>query len=325
MKGKKMNHRLHHFMKQLSDEMAGNYKEIQEWAATDPGTAGDQGEENWAKWLREWLPPTYRVVTKGQIINHEGEASRQIDILVLKPFYPKRLHYEKHYFSAGVAAAFECKTTLKAPHIHKTIEVCAELKNLYPSRTESPYKELHAPIAYGLLAHSHDWKGENSTPIDNIQQRLLNSTVSQVSHPRLGLDFLCVADLGAWILTKIISTSSSISALPPQLRRDKVVGAHLPHIPARYEEANDFTAIGSFYVNLMEWLAWENPVLRDIVDYYRVTGAGGQGGGELPYQWDFSIFSEAVQNQIRGGRLSSHGLSWDEWKDHFGLRMQIHT
>ena len=309
-----MNHRLHHFMKQLSDEMAGNYKEIQEWAATDPGTAGDQGEENWAKWLRQWLPPTYQVVTKGLIINYEGEASRQIDVLVLKPFYPKRLHHEKHYFSAGVAAAFECKTTLKASHIHKAIEVCAELKNLYPSRTGSPYKELHAPIAYGLLAHSHDWKGENSTPIDNIEQQLSNSTRSHASHPRLGLDFLCVADLGAWILTKIASTYK------PDLGR--VVGGHLSHVPARDEGANHSTAFGSFYVNLMEWFAWENSALRDIVDYYRGTGAGGRGGKMLVYQWGFSIFSEAVQNQIKRGRLVEDTLSWDEWKSDFGFRMQ---
>lgn len=301
-------------MKQLTDEMAGNYKEIQEWAATDPGTAGDQGEENWAKWLREWLPPTYPVVTKGQIINHEGKASQQIDVLVLKPFYPKRLHYEKHYFSAGVAAAFECKTTLKASHIHEAIEVCVGLKNLYTRRTGSPYKELHAPIAYGLLAHSHDWKNENSTPIDNIQKQLSISTLSQVSHPRLGLDFLCVADLGAWVLAKITANASHPSW-----------GGHIPHTPAHDEEEKDFTAIGAFYVYLMEWLAWENPALRDIVDYYRVTGAGGPGGGNMSYQWDFSsVYSEAVQNQIKGGRLSHHGLSWDEWKSNFGLRMQIH-
>ena len=106
--------------------------------------------------------PTYQVVTKGQIINREGKASRQIDVLVLQPFYPKSLHSEKHYFSAGVAAAFECKNTLKTSHIDEAVGICADLKDLYPVRTGSPYKELNAPIVYGLLAHSHSWKGENS-------------------------------------------------------------------------------------------------------------------------------------------------------------------
>ena len=42
-------HDLHDFMQQLSDEMAAEYDRIQKRAAEDPGTAGDQGEENWAE------------------------------------------------------------------------------------------------------------------------------------------------------------------------------------------------------------------------------------------------------------------------------------
>ena len=147
-----MRHDLHHFMKQLTDEMESNYKYIRKWVTTDPGTAGDQGEENWAQWLREWLPPAYEVVTKGRIVNEYGETSRQVDVLVLKPFYSKKLRNNKRYISAGVAAAFECKTTLEASHIHKAMEVCVKLKKLYRCWKGSPYKELHSPIAYGLVS-----------------------------------------------------------------------------------------------------------------------------------------------------------------------------
>lgn len=219
-----MNHNLHRFMNQITDEMDRNYKGIQEWASTDPGTAGDQGEENWAKWLCEWLPPTYQVVTKGQIINHEGRVSRQIDVLVLKPFYPERLHSEKRYLSAGVAAAFECKTTLKASDIDEAVGICAELKYLCPIRTGSPYKELNAPIAYGLLAHSHNWKGKNSTPVDNIQRHLSKSTKLKVARPRVALDFLCVADLGTWVWKAITSPNS---AAPPLFPHGIIHGGHL--------------------------------------------------------------------------------------------------
>ena len=45
-------HDLHDFMQQLSVEMAGEYNRIQRRATEDPGTAGDQGEENWAELLR---------------------------------------------------------------------------------------------------------------------------------------------------------------------------------------------------------------------------------------------------------------------------------
>jgi hypothetical protein len=35
--------------------MAEEYDRIQKRATEDPGTAGDQGEENWATLLRNWL------------------------------------------------------------------------------------------------------------------------------------------------------------------------------------------------------------------------------------------------------------------------------
>ena len=188
-------HDLHDFMRQLSDEMAAEYNRIQKRATEDPGTAGDQGEENWAELLRGWLPRTYEVVTKGRIISQDGRTSPQVDVLVLKDVYPEKLLNKKLYLAAGVAAAFECKTTLKAEHIEKAVKTCAEIKNLYPAREGTPYKELHAPVVYGLLAHSHSWKGPNSTPENNIEQELRESDKLHVSHPRLGLDLLCVSDL----------------------------------------------------------------------------------------------------------------------------------
>ena len=49
-------HDLYDFMQQISNEMAAEYDRIQKRATEDPGTAGDQGEENWAELLRGWLP-----------------------------------------------------------------------------------------------------------------------------------------------------------------------------------------------------------------------------------------------------------------------------
>ena len=191
-------HDLHDFMRQLSIEMSAEYERIQKRATEDPGTAGDQGEENWAELLRGWLPRTYEVVTKGRIISQDGVTSPQIDVLVLKGSYPQKLLNKKLYLAAGVAAAFECKTTLKASHITEAIENCVKIKNLYPVRKGTPYKELHTPIVYGLLAHSHSWKSEKSTPEQNIESKLTEVDEIHVLHPRQHLDILCVADLAAW-------------------------------------------------------------------------------------------------------------------------------
>jgi len=40
------------------------YERITRRSAEDPGTAGDQAEENWAAFFRDWLPPSYPIVTK---------------------------------------------------------------------------------------------------------------------------------------------------------------------------------------------------------------------------------------------------------------------
>ena len=323
-------HDLYEFMRRLSDKMAANYNFIQRRASEDPGTAGDQGEENWAELLRGWLPRTYEVVTKGRIISQDGHTSPQIDVLVLKSIYPKQLidENQKIFLAAGVAAAFECKTTLKTSHIEKAMETCVKIKNLYPDREGTPYKELHAPIVYGLLAHSHSWKGDNSRPENNIGLKLYLSDILHVSHPRQTLDLLCVADLGAWISSKITfvgpATIRGWASLDPKIHlqyglEGSMQSTYVGHTFSRDNQKEYFTPIGGLIAKLMERFAWEDPALRDLVDYYRATGIGGDGeGGFRP--WPISIYSENVQRHIQGGGpLSSNITTWDEWKVGFGL------
>lgn len=305
---KKTEHDLHHFMHKLNRNMEMDYEYLQKRASEDPGTTGDQAELHWANWLREWLPPTYEVVTKGRIIDQTGQASPQIDILVLKSFYPKRLHSEKHYLSAGVAAAFECKTTLKADHIQEAMETSTKIKKLCRHREGTPYKELHAPIIYGLLAHSHRWA---NPPEDLIMNKLLDSDSLYVDHPRLGLDFLCVANYGTW--TRFHLLLPQTPTLPVQVN-----SGYINFIPSNTQ---NFTAVGSFYATLMERLAWEDSTLRDIVDYYRSVRIGGESEGGNMRQFSFEVFSDSVQQHIRDGLLLNNPLSWDKWNISFGTRM----
>lgn len=123
-------HDLHTFMAQITHEMASEYDRIYAKTCDDPGTAGDEGEENWATLLREWLPPAYHVATKGRLISSDGRMSPQIDVLVLKPFYPRKLQEKKVWLANGVAAVFECKTTLRAEHISASAERCQAFKAL---------------------------------------------------------------------------------------------------------------------------------------------------------------------------------------------------
>jgi hypothetical protein len=92
-------HELEDFLEQDRADIAAEYDRIYRRSTEDPGTAGDEGEENWAEIIGNWLPPSYQVRTKGRIVFPDATATRQIDILVLRGTYPRRLLNKKLYLS----------------------------------------------------------------------------------------------------------------------------------------------------------------------------------------------------------------------------------
>ncbi|MFR3898818.1 MAG: DUF6602 domain-containing protein, partial [Blautia obeum] len=121
-------HDLFDFFKKANSNISDEYTRICRRVNEDPGTAGDQGEENWKELLESWIPPYFQIVTKGRILSDSGETSPQVDVIVLSPDYPKSLLNCKEYLSGGVVAAFECKTTLRRKHIGEFIEHSKKIK-----------------------------------------------------------------------------------------------------------------------------------------------------------------------------------------------------
>lgn len=313
-------HDLYDFMSQISSDMSSEYERIQKRATEDPGTAGDQGEENWATLLRDWLPATYKIVTKGRIISHDGKMSPQIDILVLRDSYPRKLLDKKVYLAAGTVAAFECKVTLTASHIKEAIDNCVVIKSLYPARQGTPYKELHSPIVYGLLAHSHSWKGEKSKPLDNIESKLIREDEKSVPHPRYLLDLLCVADLAAWTSTKMTflgpqQIDNWKSMAPMYGPEGSATTAYIGHSKNSQNQVGHFTPVGVLISYLSQKLAWENPEYRSLADYYRITNISGSGSGSMR-MWSADIYSDEIRSRVKSGILSN-GKPWDEWSINF--------
>ncbi|OMP75203.1 DUF6602 domain-containing protein [[Flexibacter] sp. ATCC 35208] len=190
------------FINSASNRIAEEYARIITRVSEDPGTSGDQGEENWATLLREWLPPIFQVVTKGRIIKYRGDASPQIDILVLRPEYPKGLLDKKLYLADGVLAAFECKLTLREPDLLKFFKNSVRIRDVarLPFVT-TVYDELQSPIFYGLLSHSHGWK-QNQSTIENISTRILKIDSKVLNHPLYMPDVICIADTACWFVKK---------------------------------------------------------------------------------------------------------------------------
>ncbi|TWT37648.1 hypothetical protein KOR34_26060 [Posidoniimonas corsicana] len=315
----KNKHDLYDFMQQMTVLMSAEYDRISRRATEDPGTAGDQGEENWATLLRGWLPRNYEVVTKGRIISEKGETSPQIDVLVLNSVYPEKLLDKKLYLAAGVAAAFECKTTLKGAHIEEAVATCKAVKNLFPKREGTPYEELYAPVVYGILAHSHVWKREKSTPEENVTVKLETESGRVAEHPRELLDVLCVADLGAWTQDSLAFFGPRVLAEWPThvlgdwgANEGQVNTSFIAHAYSSHSQSDEFTPIGALIAKLTLQLAREEPSLRSLARYYRVANLYGSGRGIIRH-WDpTAVYSETVQQGIASGKLTSN-KPWDSW------------
>jgi hypothetical protein len=278
-------HDIHDFVISSQRWIGEEYSRIRKRAAEDPGTAGDQGEENWASLLRNWLPSYFHVVTKGRILTDSGYDSPQVDVLVLFPSYPKILLDKKLYLAGGVAAAFECKTTLIAEHIKEAVKTASEIGRHLPERKGSPYKELNSTIIFGLLAHSHSWKAEKSTPLENIERSLIEADQSYVKHPRECLDFLVVADLAAWHVFKM--TYLNPNKFPANIAKEmaknygpdgSATTSYICH--AICEGQKDyFSPLGVLLSATYTRLAWIFPDMRQLEEYFRKVNLGGSGRG----------------------------------------------
>lgn len=270
-------HELFDFLKDSSETIQREYERIARRSSEDPGTAGDEGEENWRKFLTDWLPPAYRVETKGRLLFQNGSASPQIDVLVLSPEYPDGLVKagKKLYLAGGVLAAFECKMTLRQGHLSAAVATAGAITAGLPKRWGSPYRELQRPMIYGLLAHSHEWKKEGSDPVENVD-RGMRIHLGNVETPRDMLDIVCVSDVGTWTAVKSVSHGRFVQTEDGQISwepnsRHAVFAGFVRHRPSQQSpsQPENFTNVGATIVSLLSRLARERQEIRPIAQYFQ--------------------------------------------------------
>lgn len=200
-------------MQEMGREISADYQAIRSRVAEDPGTAGERAEETWASLLRDWLPPSMPVVTRGRILSSQGVTSPQVDVLVLHPDYPKRLQQKKVFLSDGVMAAFECKLTLKPKHVVEAFDLAQRIDALEDRRRGRPLKELRSRIFVGLLAHSHSWTGDRLGPLS----KAIGRGLEVAGHPASVLDIITIADFGSAICHKLAWVGDALLNPDPHL------------------------------------------------------------------------------------------------------------
>lgn len=292
-------HELIDFLRAANNDIEREYDLISRRVIEDPGTAGDQGEENWKCILEKWLPSYFHIVTKGRIIGVNGNTSPQMDIIVLSPEYPPDLLKYKLYLASGVVAAFECKTTLERKHIEKFMNTSKVLTDLTMRDSSCLRKELKRKIYYGLLAHSHCWKSKKSKPILNIRKALIDYDNRIIEHPIELPDLVCVADLATWLCRKIVV---------PDQEKGNYFSVRSTFV-VNNKPKDHYTAVGTMLFNVLEYLAWDYKGLRDIVNYMRLLHVEGEASGKTRI-WPESVLTAQTRNNLN--RYNNSGL-WNEW------------
>lgn len=299
------------FMKAASLEMENEYVRIMKRATEDPGTAGDQGEENWASLLRNWLPHNFHIVTKGRVLSHNGIASPQVDIIVLRPEYPKQLLDKKLFLAGGILAIFECKTTLKANHIEKFFKNSVLIKNSIRKKKGTPYNELNCGIIYGLLAHSHSWKGKNSKPLDLIQNKIIIEDHLKVNHPINMPDLIGVADLALWSSSKMtymnLGRMPNLKNISPNTNLNPCMKTSYGCYSGNNDKNNP---IGGIITTILNKIAWEYPALQSLAEYFNASRMKGTGKGILR-NWDTDVYSEKTLKKLE--TQGTTGKQWSDW------------
>ncbi|MBQ1480610.1 MAG: hypothetical protein IIZ30_11290 [Sphingomonas sp.] len=302
-------------MMQATQEITAEYQRIYAAAPGDPGTAGDEGEENWAQLFRDWLPSNYHVATKGQILAPDGRLSPQVDVVVLEPGYPRKLREKRKWMAGGVVAAFECKTTLTAAHLMSSVSRCVNFKRLYGVREGTPLAELTSPLIYGLLAHSHSWKGENSQPIVNIE-KALDRQSHTVDHPRHLIDFVCVADLATWAYSyqSWVRATQFGEEWTDYLSRAFAGPVGVTTTRFRYDSAmnsdESFTPLGVLIAGIFRRISLNDNSLRQLASYFHIVSGNGTG---FQQPWSLDVYSPETRDGVISGKITNGWPGEDPW------------
>lgn len=286
------------------EDIAGKPDRIQE--------LGHRVEARWARVLTEWLPPDYEVATRKYILleTDDRKMTKETDIVVFHPHYPKNLRSKKPVLASGIAAAFSVRRTIGRHDIKEAYEEALTLRRGMKIRGGTLRQHLAPPIFFGLLGDSHDWQSPASTPKENMKDITQEFDRDLVKSPREGLDFISIADLGTWtrittVLTeKYLSDSPAVApvllSLAGAVRLEALALSGMRH---NYEQQN-LAPVTGLIGSLWDKLAINDPTLKPLADGFRITettdatGSFGMGAGPRKL---IDVTSPEVAQSVRAG------------------------
>jgi hypothetical protein len=294
-----MIHKHHEWLADVNKSIVESYEREQEMARESGRTqeTGHTVESRWDDVLTDWLPPQYEIGKRKYVLleTEDGpEVTKETDLVVFYPHYPEKLRKKNYVLASGVAAAFSVRRTVGRKDIEEAYEEGITLRREMKIREGTQQAHLVPPVFCGLLGESHDWKAPASTPKDNIKSITDELDRELTKSPREGLDFLCVADLGAWtrittvlpqkFLIEQMKANPILVALTGSTGNESLVLSGMRH---DYEQ-QDLSPLTNFIGSLWGKLAINDPTLKPLADGLRITKtldtSGSFGMGSGPYK-----------------------------------------
>jgi hypothetical protein len=183
--------------KQMSAQLNTNREYI-----NHPGSKGDALENAWIEWLRKYLPNRY-CVDKAIVIDHEGNTSQQLDIVIYDNWFTPFIFNQNGFCyipAEGVYAVFEVKPDIQGnvgdksyiDYAGEKIESVRVLKREAASFINGGKKIDPRPltkIVGGILCSTNSFTPENNNTIEKHLKRLENLK---------SIDLGCIADYGSF-------------------------------------------------------------------------------------------------------------------------------
>ena len=169
-----------------------------------PGSKGDSLENAWIEWLQKYLPNRYSV-DKAIVIDHEGNTSHQIDIVIYDNWFTPFIFSQNgfHYIPAeGVYAVFEVKPDIQGnvgdkSYIEYASEKIESVRMLKRTSTniidvgEKRNPRALTKIIGGILTSTNSFTHTNNNTIEKHlkEQKGFKS-----------IDIGCIADYGCFYI-----------------------------------------------------------------------------------------------------------------------------
>lgn len=236
--------------KGIGNQMLNDFQHINE-QIKHVGERGGEREVTVMRFLASYLPSKYGVAN-GEIVDSQGQTSRQCDIVIYdhanSPLLLTGANY-RVFPAESVYAVIEVKSSLRATALAEAAENIRSVKAL---------KRDNGPIAGVVFAYR---SGRGSEPMDSIAEQL--QRLNRELHPVEYIDLIGVLDSG---IVALINYEGMVQI--PENLEQRVMQA--------YEELA-IPILLWFFMHFLELLSGQ---MSQLPDYHRYI-SGGTGGYEI--------------------------------------------